>query len=253
MPLAEFLKDPKPAISSKDTPPPLDPAKNLRKQVILQSGLIIAVGLALTAWYVGYRIFNGRNGRADAPPPAVVAAVPVPVSTPVSSPAPAPVPVQTEPEPEVPAVKSFPTTGPMPPTPAVHPKPINAAVSVKPKSALDAATSAVTKPLVTQEILEATRTAQPTKHKESSAVPFARHEAAPRPGERYLQIAAFGPHALDGYLKTLESQGLRPVVAPGPVDNIYRILIGPLPNAVAFEETRRLIQASGIEPIVRVY
>ena len=84
-------------------------------------------------------------------------------------------------------------------------------------------------------------------------MPFARREAAPRAGERYLQIAAFGPHALDGYLKTLESQGLRPVVAPGPVDNIYRILIGPLPNAAMFEDTKRLIQASGIEPIVRVY
>jgi cell division septation protein DedD len=92
-----------------------------------------------------------------------------------------------------------------------------------------------------------------TKHKDSTAQPFKRHDASVRAGERYLQIAAFGPRALDGFLKTLEGQGLHPVVAPGPVDNIYRILVGPFPNSTALEETRGLIKASGVEPILRVY
>ncbi len=82
---------------------------------------------------------------------------------------------------------------------------------------------------------------------------FTRHEASPRAGERYLQIAAFGPKALDGFLKTLEGQGLHPLVAPGPVDNIYRILVGPFPNTSALEEARSLIKASGVEPILRSY
>ena len=248
MPLAEFLQDPKPAIKSKDAPRPLDSAVKLRKQVFLQSGIMIAVGLVLTAWYVGYRIFTGRP-EAPRPIVAVVAPAVPPPSAPVSDPAPAPAPAELE----APDVKSFPTTGPMPPPLPAHRDPVNPPVREKPKSAIDAATAAVTKPVVAPAILEATRTAQPTSRKDSVVVPFARHEAAPRAGERYLQIAAFGPHALDGYLKTLESQGLRPVVAPGPVDNIYRILIGPLPSAAAFEDTKRLIQASGIEPIVRVY
>src|SRR5208282_4168194 len=89
------------------------------------------------------------------------------------------------------------------------------------------------------------------KRKDSTGQPFKRHDANPRSGERYLQIAAFGPHALDGFLKTLEGQGLHPVVAPGPVDNIYRILVGPFPNSAALEETRSLIRASGIEPMLR--
>jgi cell division protein FtsN len=43
------------------------------------------------------------------------------------------------------------------------------------------------------------------------------------------------------------------VVAPGPVDNIYRILVGPFPNSTALEETRSLIKSSGVEPILRSY
>jgi hypothetical protein len=82
---------------------------------------------------------------------------------------------------------------------------------------------------------------------------FKRRDANPRAGEKYLQIAAYGPRALDAYLKTLERQGLHPVVAPGPTDNVYRILIGPFSNSAAIEETRHFMQASGIQPILRSY
>jgi cell division septation protein DedD len=83
--------------------------------------------------------------------------------------------------------------------------------------------------------------------------PFKRRGLTPRAGEKYLQIAAYGPRSLDDYLKTLEKQGMRPLVGPGPAENIYRILIGPLPDAEAVEQTRHLIQSLGIEPILRSY
>ena len=75
----------------------------------------------------------------------------------------------------------------------------------------------------------------------------------PRHGDRYLQIAAYGPRSLDEYLRTLEAQGRHPLVAPGPVENIYRILIGPFTSADAMEQARQSIRAAGIEPIVRSY
>jgi hypothetical protein len=103
------------------------------------------------------------------------------------------------------------------------------------------------------EIAKPVKAPQPAKRSDASVQPFRRHEASPRIGEKYLQIAAFGPRALDGYLKTLEGQGLHPLVAPGPVDSIYRILVGPFASPEALEETRRSIQASGIEPILRSY
>lgn len=94
--------------------------------------------------------------------------------------------------------------------------------------------------------------APPAKRKDSN-VPFVRHEAHVHPGERYLQIAAYGPRSLDAYLKTLEAQGLHPVVAPGPADNIYRILIGPYPNTEALKEAQAVVEATGIQPILRTY
>jgi cell division septation protein DedD len=95
---------------------------------------------------------------------------------------------------------------------------------------------------------------KPEKRKVTTAQqPFKRRDLIPRAGEKYWQIAAYGPRSLDAYLKTLEQQGIHPFVGPGPSENIYRILIGPLANADAVEQTRHLIQSLGIEPILRAY
>jgi len=83
--------------------------------------------------------------------------------------------------------------------------------------------------------------------------PFKRRDADPQPGEKYLQVAAYGPTSLDNYLKKLEAQGLHPLVAPGPSESVFRILIGPYSSATDMAEARHSIQATGIEPIVRNY
>jgi len=80
-----------------------------------------------------------------------------------------------------------------------------------------------------------------------------RRAVTPRPGEKYVQVAAFGPKALDSYLRQLESKGLRPLVAPGPADGIHRILIGPYTNAETLEQTRRTLKIVGMASIVRSY
>jgi len=80
-----------------------------------------------------------------------------------------------------------------------------------------------------------------------------RRNVTPHPGEKYVQVAAFGPKALDSYLRQLENKGLHPLVAPGPADGIHRILIGPYTNPETLEQTRRTLQVVGMDSIIRSY
>jgi hypothetical protein len=223
MPLAEYLEGPNSAQSTNDTAPPVpeNSAAKMRKKVVFQFGALVALGLALAGWYVAYRVFKARSGSP--PVPAMVVHTPVPVAS------------------AIPEIK----IAQQPAPPVVESKP--AATDPIPKPVADAAVAA------TPKIVHAVRDPKPARRKDSLAQPFKRHDASPHAGERYLQIAAFGPRALNGFLKTLEGQGLHPVVAPGPAENIYRILVGPFPNSAMLEETRSSIKASGIEPILRTY
>jgi SPOR domain len=222
MPLAEYLEGPNSAQSANGASPrvPQNSAAKMRKKVSFQFGALVALGLALAGWYVGYRVFKARAG---APPvPAIVVHTQVPIASAATE-------VETA-----------------QPTPAlVESKPATTVPITKPVAPASVA--------ATPEIVQAVRDPKPAKRKDSAAQPFTRHDASPHAGEKYLQIAAFGPRGLERFLKTLEGQGLHPVVAPGPVENIYRILIGPFPSSAALEETRSLIKASGVEPILRAY
>jgi hypothetical protein len=228
MPLAEYLEGPKSAQPLKNAALPAESEAEIRKKVFFQFGGMVVLGLALAGWYVGYRIFAA--GEPAPPAPVTISKAVVPTIAPESKPT-----SVITPQPTPPPVES---------KPIAHPAPI-------------APVAAIARPVATKietNQQPATVQQQPLiKRKDTTGQPFKRHDANLRSGERYLQIAAFGPHALDGFLKTLEGQGLHPVVAPGPVDNIYRILVGPFPNSTALEETRSLIKASGIEPILRTY
>jgi len=76
---------------------------------------------------------------------------------------------------------------------------------------------------------------------------------APRPGESYLQLAAMGPLATKDYLQELAAKGIHPLIAPGPTDGIYRILMGPYANTTALEQARQALKAAGAKPLVRAY
>jgi len=90
------------------------------------------------------------------------------------------------------------------------------------------------------------------KQQDAATMPV-RRNVIPHPGEKYVQVAAFGPKALDAYLRQLESKGLHPLIAPGPADGIHRILIGPYTNTETLEQTRRMLQVVGMDSIVRSY
>ena len=75
----------------------------------------------------------------------------------------------------------------------------------------------------------------------------------PRPGESYLQLAAMGPLATKEYLQDLAGKGIHPLIAPGPTEGIYRILMGPYANTTALEKARQALESAGAKPMVRTY
>ena len=75
----------------------------------------------------------------------------------------------------------------------------------------------------------------------------------PQSGELYLQLAAMGPNSTNDYLKILDAKGIHPKVAPGPAENLRRILIGPYPDMATLEKEQQELQAAGIEFMARRY
>lgn len=83
--------------------------------------------------------------------------------------------------------------------------------------------------------------------------PPAWNTVAPQSGELYLQLAAMGPNSTNDYLKILDAKGIHPKVAPGPAENLHRILIGPYPDVATLEKEQQELQAAGIQFMARRY
>src|SRR5260370_16151283 len=75
----------------------------------------------------------------------------------------------------------------------------------------------------------------------------------PRPGERYLQVAAIPTRTIDPFLAQLEAKGFRPVIAPCPTDGLYRILLGPYSRPATRADTKTPLERAGIQAIGREY
>ena len=91
-------------------------------------------------------------------------------------------------------------------------------------------------------------TAKPT-----ADTPPAWNTVDPKSGELYLQLAAMGPNSTNEYLKMLDAMGIHPRVAPGPSDNLHRLVIGPYPDKSALEKEQQELEAAGIQFIARRY
>ncbi|MGA2599676.1 MAG: SPOR domain-containing protein, partial [Bryobacteraceae bacterium] len=76
---------------------------------------------------------------------------------------------------------------------------------------------------------------------------------SPKHGEKYLQLAALGPHGTVKFDQELRANGFNPRVAPGPESSIYRIVVGPFPDQSSLEKQRDALEAAGIQSMLRVY
>jgi len=89
--------------------------------------------------------------------------------------------------------------------------------------------------------------------KSTADAPPAWNTVVPQSGELYLQLAAMGPNSTNEYLQTLYAKGIHPRIAPGPSDNLHRLVIGPYPDKAALEREQQELQAGGIQFIARRY
>lgn len=76
---------------------------------------------------------------------------------------------------------------------------------------------------------------------------------APAPGQTFLQVAAVKRPEAELLAEVLREQGFRSLVAPHPTEPIYRVLVGPLPDADVVARTRAGLESAGFKPIVRRY
>src|SRR5215472_10183687 len=75
----------------------------------------------------------------------------------------------------------------------------------------------------------------------------------PQPGELYLQLATMGPHSTNDYLKILDTKGIHPRIAPGPSENLHRLVIGPYPDKASREKEQLELETAGIEFMAHRY
>jgi cell division septation protein DedD len=111
------------------------------------------------------------------------------------------------------------------------------------------AAAAIAKPI--SSTVEATPVAEPVAVPTEAAAAWTRVD--PQPGELYLQLATMGPNSTNEYIKALDSQGIHPRIAPGPSDNLHRIVLGPYPDKAALEKQQQELEAAGIQFMARRY
>ena len=79
------------------------------------------------------------------------------------------------------------------------------------------------------------------------------NKVEPQSGDLYLQLATMGPNSTNEYLQILEAKGIHPRIAPGPSENLHRLVIGPYPDKAALEQEQQELESAGIQFIARRY
>jgi cell division protein FtsN len=78
--------------------------------------------------------------------------------------------------------------------------------------------------------------------------------AAVQPGQTYLQVMAVTKADAEMTAGILRKKGfLQAIVAPGPSESIFRVLVGPLKDAASISKTRMDLEAAGFKTIARKY
>ncbi len=101
-----------------------------------------------------------------------------------------------------------------------------------------------------------TETTPPPAEQAATAAPAAQPPASlePQPGETYLQVMAVNKPVAEVVADVLKRKGFRSLVAAGPSESLFRVLVGPLADADAVAKTRvELIEAGFNKSVVRNY
>ena len=75
---------------------------------------------------------------------------------------------------------------------------------------------------------------------------------APQPGS-YLQVGAVDLAAAETMVETIKRHGLAAVVAPGPSERIFRVVVGPLDSVEMAAQARAALVEKGYQTFPRRY
>ncbi|MBC7925317.1 MAG: SPOR domain-containing protein, partial [Bryobacteraceae bacterium] len=74
-----------------------------------------------------------------------------------------------------------------------------------------------------------------------------------RPGQTWLQVSAVGRPEAELLVDVLVKKGFRAIIAPGPSEKLFRVLVGPARDDAEVVRTRTELEQSGFRPIPRRY
>jgi cell division septation protein DedD len=75
----------------------------------------------------------------------------------------------------------------------------------------------------------------------------------PQPGQTFLQVSAVAKAEAEILTELLVKKGFRAVVAPGPTDKLYRVLVGPAKDTADLSRIKGDLEQAGFKSIVRKY
>ena len=75
----------------------------------------------------------------------------------------------------------------------------------------------------------------------------------PSAGQTYLQVLAVAKPEADVLAEVLAKKGFRALVAPGPNEKVYRVLVGPAKDAGDAGKLKTDLEAAGFKPFIKKY
>jgi len=75
----------------------------------------------------------------------------------------------------------------------------------------------------------------------------------PSAGQVYLQVLAVAKPEADVLAEVLVKKGFHALVAPGPNDKVYRVLVGPAKDVSDAAKLKGYLQAAGFKPFIKKY
>jgi cell division protein FtsN len=86
-----------------------------------------------------------------------------------------------------------------------------------------------------------------------AARPAARVSQEPAAGQVFLQATAAKRPDAELVASVLKQKGFTVVLAPGPTEAVFRVLVGPLADSDAVTKARAGLEAAGFKPFLRKY
>jgi cell division septation protein DedD len=75
----------------------------------------------------------------------------------------------------------------------------------------------------------------------------------PQPGQRFLQVSAVAKPEAELLVEVLTRKRFNALIAPGPNDRLFRVLVGPVKDEEESVQVRSDLEAAGFKPIPRQY